>query len=1099
VDAVEHRDARASLARMPFIGRDVELGRLVAHLDAATRGRGGLVLVHGEPGIGKTRVAEALAETASARGAQVLYGHCRDGDPIAPAGPFAEAVAGALRGLVDRDRLLARLGAAAPVLARLVRDPDLLRRAAMEPPSLRTDEHRELLLDSVAQLLRELARRTTVVLVLEDLHWADAGTLAILDRVARVARTSALLVVATHREGRLDLPADVEEALLALQHAAGADRLALGGLATSAVERLAQLLLEERASPSLVAEAARATEGNPLFLQEWLRHVLEQRKDSPVSTPPPADGVPEGIRRMVLRRIERLPEDCRRLLRLAAVFGEQFTFAILLPVLELDEQRALAALDDALAAQLLRPAAEIDAYAFTHAMVREALYTSASPSRRLRLHRQIAIALERAPGGRSGERGIAIAYHYRRSAALPGAERGVAHALAGADDAAQAGAQDDVVRALRLALELLPRGDARRPRLLARLALSLVATLRFEQAVETAAEAASLLQTTDGDAAAADHLAEAAVDLSFAGCWRGAADLAQRGLRLARARRDATWVWLAIFDVLRRQAEAPDCPGLVVEAPECREIRAVADGLAFTIEQRTMLTVLGFSSFAERGAALPDREILDLAFSGPFRPCAALWQAGAAQQEQAGQIRTAAQWWAHVARLEIACGELAAAEVAHERAVGLAARTRTPSPLALLLAAVETEKALLAGEGEGRAATLVEEILAEPALELRLFAILAAVRSVGAVLHARAGDESRSRAHLEAVVRALAVCSPYAYHYAHVACDAAEAAWVLGDARFAPAIEAALREKALRSAHHYPLRDVHLALARSCALQGRLREAIEWFGAARRATDELGARPTRAMVDFDEALAHLRLGGDAAAARAAPLLAAAREQFEALGMSGWRTRCDALATRGGSLAGRAHEAVAIRRDGAHWLLSHAGLTVRMRTSLGLRYLAHLVAHPGEEIHVRELVAAAHPSASAMAGAAPGGRGGGCETPGEIVDAGARSAYRRALTDLRDELALAEAHHDLGRIASLNAQIDALTRQLAQALGLGGRVRAFASTSERMRQAVTKRVKAALRQIASAHPALGRHLAERVRTGSFCSYREPAEHEPARPR
>jgi len=187
-----------------------------------------------------------------------------------------------------------------------------------------------------------------------------------------------------------------------------------------------------------------------------------------------------------------------------------------------------------------------------------------------------------------------------------------------------------------------------------------------------------------------------------------------------------------------------------------------------------------------------------------------------------------------------------------------------------------------------------------------------------------------------------------------------------------------------------------------------------------------------------------------------------------------------------------------RYDGDYWTLTFNETTCRVRDTLGMHYLAHLLRHPREEVHVLTLAAEDAPLTASVpvAGAGTDTVQTGFTDAGEVLDPQARAAYRQRLRDLQEELADAQSFHDEGRIEKLQDEIEFLTQELAQAVGLGGRTRKAASVSERARVNVTKRIKIALRKISEQHPTLGGHLTQAIRTGTFCMY-TPSLHRPVR--
>src|SRR5262245_12335285 len=462
----------ALLTQTPFVGRTAELARLGQRLRDARAGHGSVVLLEGEAGIGKTRTLEELAETARAEGAVVLWGRCYEGEAARPYGSFAEALSEYVR-RAPAETLRADLGLGAAPLTRLV--PELRERLPdlPEPVALQPDAERVRLLDAVVQCLLALAARAPTVVVADDLHWADHGTVAMLRHVARFARRGRLLVLGAYRDVEIDGQHPLRDALGALPRETSYEQIALAGLEPANVKELLAMITDQTVPPALVTAITRETSGNPFFIREVLLHLVEEgtlvseggRWSAAVAVE--AMRIPDTVRQVIERRLDRLHEPVRRLLDVAALFTETVRFDIAAQVAGLEESAALDALDEALAAQLLKSTPDPHAFEFTHALVRHTLYGALNAPRRVRLHRQLAAAMEQAYGADERYAGE-IARQYYQSAALPGAECGVAYCLAAADGAKRAGALEEVADVLAMALALLPADDARRARVLAR-------------------------------------------------------------------------------------------------------------------------------------------------------------------------------------------------------------------------------------------------------------------------------------------------------------------------------------------------------------------------------------------------------------------------------------------------------------------------------------------------------------------------------------------------------------------------------------------------------------------------------------------------------
>src|SRR5262245_46746758 len=416
----------ALLTQTPFVGRRAELARLGQRLRDARAGHGAVVLLEGEAGIGKTRTLEELAETARAEGAAVLWGRCYEGEAARPYGPFAEALTEYAR-RAPAETLRADLGLSAAPLARLV--PELRERLPdlPEPVALQPDAERVRLLDAMVQSLLALAARAPTVVMVDDLHWADHGTVAMLRHVARFVRRGRLLVLGAYRGVEIDAQHPLHDALGTLPRETSYEQIALAGLDTAAVKELLATIADQEVPEALVSAITRETSGNPFFIREVLLHLTEEgtlvhaggRWRATVAVQ--AMRIPDTVRQVIERRLERLDEPARRLLEVAALFTETVRFDIAAHVARLEESAGLNALDEVLAAQLLKSTPDPHAYEFTHALVRHTLYGVLNAPRRVRLHRRIAEAMEKVFGVDAGRYAGELARQYYQSAALPGA------------------------------------------------------------------------------------------------------------------------------------------------------------------------------------------------------------------------------------------------------------------------------------------------------------------------------------------------------------------------------------------------------------------------------------------------------------------------------------------------------------------------------------------------------------------------------------------------------------------------------------------------------------------------------------------------------
>jgi class 3 adenylate cyclase/tetratricopeptide (TPR) repeat protein len=1119
-------DPAALLPQTPFAGRATELARLERRLEQARAGHGGVVMLVGEPGIGKTRTLEEVAETARAQGALVLWGRCYEGEAGRPYGPFAEALAEYAR-IVAPDALHADLRLGAAPLARLVpvlreRLPDI-----PEPVGLQPEEERVRLLDAVTQCLLAVAARTPMVLVLDDLHWADQGTVSLLRHVARFAPRGRLLVLGAYRDVEVDGAHPLADALGVLPRETTYEQLGLAGLDAAAVRELLEAVADQEVPQPLVDTITRETSGNPFFIREVLRHLVETgtlvREGGrwTARTAIEEMRLPDTVRQVIERRLGRLSDAARRLLEVAAAFTETVHFAVARRVAGLEEARALDALDEALGAQLLTPTVDPDRFDFAHALVRHTLYGAQSPPRQVRLHRQIAEAMEHIYGSRASEHATEIARHWHRSAGLPGAERGVPYCLAAAEQAERSAAFTDTAAHLRAALELLLASAPEHMRIQARLGLALVWALQFDDAVATARDAASRIAKAENPYAAADYLARVVIALDESGGELYAGPLARQGLEYVGERRDATWASLKVVDIIERESNDPSGLGMPLDTPERREIAAIleqapAPGSEYapTIAPARStvfgLPILNFSSRAEIEARHPDAA--RYVAVGQYRRGLRLHYDEATQNAHQGRIGNQVLVWTNISRLHIALGEFEQAREALQRSVALAEHLPESSRYTVAVLSAEDELRMATDEGW-------DTPLVNPGPGLNRALDLSWYRTTTqasiARTHARMGRVEQAIRRLSSVLPAIAGAPVWTEVYTRLVCDAAETLWLTERIDGIDVIERNLRAKVIEPDFHYVMMDGRLALARLCALQQGYDEAIDWFAKARAVLDEQGARPLRAIVDYDEALMYARRDCPGDRERALPLLNTALTQFRDIGMPGWIRRAEALCERcqqdRSSPERRPEEAppsahtpsptaaapsmpsgvCVFRREGEYWTIAYEDTVCRLKDAKGLHYLAQLLRHPGREFHVLDLVQ----------GAGIGDRRSGAEErqpePSDqglpILDERAKATYRQRLSDLREELAEAERFHDAGRTARAREEIDAITQQLAAGIGLGGRDRIAASAAERARTTVTQGIRSALKKIGDAIPALGDQLAPRIRTGAFCVYLPDAVH------
>jgi class 3 adenylate cyclase len=879
---------------VPCVGREAELRRLTARLAEAAAARGGVALVAGEPGIGKTRLVTELAGRAERDGALVLWGHCYEGDWTPPYAPFAEAL-DAYVTMASPDQLRADLSTAGGVLAQLVPAlrtvlPDLPEAVPLPP-----DEERFRLFEAATEFLLRCSERRPLLLCLDDLHWADKGSVGMLRHLARQVVRRRVLVAGTYRDAEVGDGHPLADALGAFPRETTFEKIRLEGLGAEATAALLGAFGDQEVEDRVGAAWSKETAGNPFFIAELARYLTEEgllyraadgrwTTDRPLAELP----LPDSVRDVVARRMARLGDGARKLLSVASAFEGPFRFEVVASVADLSEDDALDAVDEALAARALDPAGPTDTYLFHHALIRHTLYEQLSPSRTVRLHRRVAEALEAAGASQldpadAGE--IAVQWH--RSAGLPGAERGVEAALAAADHAQTRGGHDEAVRFLRIALDLLPDDDERRPRLLGRLGIVLAWALDFAAAGRVATEAGDAIAEAEDKAAAAEYLADATYVCGIAGGSVTAWELAGQGLAYCSTR-DVTWARLLSYDYERRAAEDASHPGIPLDTQERRE--------SARILRQARLDPLGpgpmEAVFDSRQEAFESNNLMVLtAWAGEYVRTSTLLAAEAREAESAGRFFRAARAWVMAAHCQASLGQVQEARQSIEWARSLAARAGTTVPH--LLVAQWTLAAVL-DKGWDEVRPVFEALTASKRPEHAWFRGYAV--SALATMAARDGEAAAALPYFDELVPWLASAPTWTVGFTVVACDAAETLWFLDLTRHADVVDRALHRLG-QADFRYPAHDWRLATARLRALTGHHDEARSWFAEARRVLAEQGARPLSAIVDHDEALMYARREEPGDGDRAQPLVAAARRQFEELGMTGWIRRADELATR----------------------------------------------------------------------------------------------------------------------------------------------------------------------------------------------------------
>ena len=1024
---------------VPLVARAGVLAEVDSALIAARAGRGTLLTVAGEPGIGKTRLAEAAAERADGFAIVWTWGPAAAGGTAL--GPWSRV----LRVLAGGHAAVARLIADSPFLAALTQPARA--GGGRDPEGARSQLSFDL-----AEVIAAAAARRPVLVVFDDAHQADTSSLRLLAELAPALRTMPAAVLVTARDGDQDWHGrpDMRTALMR-----SGDVISLRPLAAGDVAAVVAGVTGTEAGPELVQVIAERSAGNPFLVTELARQLA-----GPGAGPLAARAiVPDSVRALAGARLAELSGPARDVLLAASVLGTRFRRDVLAGLARIEPGElasALAAGRDARLLELAEPGED----RFRHDLVRDAIYDSIPAAAREDLHTRAGDVLAAlASRGRDVD-DAEVAYHLAR-AGTGAAGRAAEYARRAGDRALAALAFEDAVHWYERAvtsLTTLRAGDDEQARATLRLGTARLAAgdldggrAAFRHAAERARRAGR-----------PDLLADAALGLGGgpAGFEVGLVDGEQISL-LEEARAglpDEHGALIALVTARLSIASTlvlPEARRLELAAEAVRQARSAGDDAALAAALAALCdATAGPDHCAERRAHAT--EIIELAgrlrdpvlgLLGRRLRLVALMETAAIADWEADVLayRAAAEALRHPLYLwyvplwrgmrALAAGRLDECQAALTEAAAIGERAASSNATML----VQTQLWCLRAEQRDTAGLLqmldaLETVpINAPWLQITRALVLA-----------QAGRAEDARAQLEAVVPLLPAMAR--------------------DSEWLPSI-AQVAETIALTGPHPVARWAYDALSPYAGLV-----VVEGIGAA-----------VRGPVHRHLALLADALGEhDTAAGHRAAAVAGAR----ALGAAGLAARIEAEAAPVPPVRAPVPDH-AFRRDGEVWTLAYRGREIRMKDSKGLRDLHALLARPGTAVAALDL-------ATAVAGHAAGASAGpdAMHPPtdtGEVIDAQARAAYRQRLRELEEAAAEADAAADIERSARIAAERDALVEALAGAYGLGGRVRRSGSAAERARTAVTARIREAIRRIGDAHPDLGRHLARSVRTGTFCVY------------
>jgi tetratricopeptide (TPR) repeat protein len=1098
-----------------FVGRERELVALTVGLDDALEGRGGLFLISGEPGIGKSRLADELGARARGREMRVLWGRCWEAGGAPAYWPWVQSLRSYIRDL-EAETLRPQLGRGASELAQLVPEiGDLVsnpsRSIAVDPETARFR-----LFEAIAEFLRNAGEAQPLVLVLDDLHAADEPSLLLLQFLAAELSDARLMLVGAYRDVDPTLHEPLSSTLAEVARLPVTRMLPLSGFDRAEVATFIERSAVVEPDEGLVAAMYEETEGNPLFLGEVVRLLVSEGKLVGVPFAPfPRLEIPHGIRAVIDHRLGGLSEECRRVLTLAAVLGREFSLDALGLVSESSPSQLLELLEDAVFERVLSPAAP-GRLRFSHALIRDVLYDELPPARRIRLHREIGEALERVyedPEPHLAE----LAHHFVAAAPAGDVEKAVDYARRAGERALRLLAYEEAGRLFHFALEALDLRATRDARTECELLLALgdarARAGEFDEAKIAFLHTAEIAKA----AGIPELLARAALGYGGRFVW----DPGRGDPHLLPLLEDALAALPRTDSELRVRVASRLAGGPLQDMPAAEQRRAAlsldavetarrlgdAPTLAYaldarcvaiwgpheTIEERHAVT----SELVEVAECAGDKELM---YDGHMFRFAVAMEGGdmsaayaelEAQTRLADELRQPAQlWFEAVLRTTLATfeGRFTEAEEllleAVERGKRAAGRIADVYQIVQLWA-LRREQGRLAE---------IERPLMDAARRFGMYEVLRCIR---AHVEAELGHRDSAREELHALAADGFAALPRNDDWIFEMCLLAEVSRWVDDAMHADLVYEALIPFTGRNAVTPPgacTGSVARPLGIVAGCTGRWSDAERHFEQALERHATMRARPWVARTAYDWAEMLVHRGRPRDRERAEELLERALETARELGMSALEAQVTSLAKDAATGPVRvtpktpapSANPAAFRREGEYWSIAYEGGAFRLKDSKGLRYLARVLALPGREIHALDLVAGERGDGHAARTVEPG------LTPslgdaGEILDAQAKAEYRRRLDELEDEAEEALAFGDTERAARAEEERDFLVRELAGAIGLGGRDRRMGSPSERARVSVTRAIRSALARIREHSSALGDHLERTIHTGTYCSY------------
>ena len=1046
-----------------LVGRNKEIAALTETLTALESGQGGTLFFTGEPGIGKSALARWLAESAKSQSLPVYWGFCWEAGGAPAYWPWTQS----LRSLVaEQDipgSLLARLAQLLPEVAEGGTEPEL-----------QPEQARFLLLESTRLVLEHASRERPLVLVFEDLHAADSDSLSLLHYLARHANSMPVLLVGTYRELEAKQSATTDALWRATRDA---DVQRLSPLDEDAVLEFLEATGNESSSSERAKELLATTEGNPLFLTE-LVNLIGKNLDSKL---------PETVQQVIGQQIDLLPAKTVTTLAQASVLGREFDTCALAALRNQVDADTELEVEPAAAAALIH-SVRPGRYRFSHALHRDVLYRGLDVTTRQDLHHRCAAYFRTLIDAGDEDRWTLYATHlqaagsdYKNEAIAAWEKSAVrAHARLAFDDAAQS---------MKNALEAFGEGPRFNPiercELQIRCALAMQLAGDIEQGQSHCREAFATARTledltlmaeaalTYGNALVVAHIdkelvamlreclevlpdsnnaCRARVQARLAAALQPAVDpsapvrMALEAIALARTIDDES----VLFSVLRSAisalmdfAPAPD------RVPLNREFGTLAERLGNTAEQfRSYLRLM------VDAVEIADRQLFDESIDAAEQIATRiglphfLWRTSSMRATQA-----------------IAEGRFAQALTLIDQAQALADRAGVIEALVTL----PLQRFAILTDWDDERAPPIEEVKAQ--LQHAYASGMAEAEFFVAPLIATYASKDSTTGARELLANKSFVERSFKGEDRVTIPTIGESAAQLGDIEVAQRAYDRILPRAAECCSlglmgggiFWP---VALSLGNIARDLGRLAEAQNHFENSLRLAIEMRALPLQSRIYAKLADIEAARGNesDAQAHRRAALDLAHTLQLRDVAIAQSSTQ--------DMETGAPEERFEMQLEGDIRTIRFDNETTSLRDNKGLQLLQRLVAQPGQEIHVLDLMGASQGSAG---------------DAGPQLDDKARAEYQQRVTELQDGLEEAQTLGDAGAADALREELDFITRELSRAYGLGGRERRASSAAERARVNVRRRLKDAIERIGQPLPDAARYLENTIKTGSYCKY------------